>query len=286
MTTRLMLLMLTLSPPITIPDASVRPSAVVCRLDVASGVPLLRVELTAGQAAWFVVDTAATGTTLSTRLVTRLGLPLSGTTGIRTLAGDAQVATVVLDALTLPGVGIAHRVVAAVHDLAAVRRTAPRAEGILGQDVLARYDYLIDFAMRRLIVGAFEPPADGVGLPLTWSAGRPVVQIDGARGSHGLVLDSGADVLVMEAEASREAVASAATRRDPAALDTHVGPRPVEVEAHTAVRLAAVRLSDVRLVRLPQEAWRMSPEVGLLPAAYFSRVYVSARTGRAVVWEK
>ena len=60
MTTRLLLLMLTLSPPIATADASVRPSAVVCRLDVASGVPLLRVELTAGQAAWFVVDTAAT----------------------------------------------------------------------------------------------------------------------------------------------------------------------------------------------------------------------------------
>ena len=30
----------------------------------------------------------------------------------------------------------------------------------------------------------------------------------------------------------------------------------------------------------------MAPEVGLLPASYFARVYVSARMGRAVVWEK
>jgi hypothetical protein len=205
---------------------------------------------------------------------------------VRTLTGDAQVATVAVEALVLPGVGTAHRLVAAVHDLAAVRQVAPRAEGILGQDVLARYDYLLDFARSRIVVGMFEPPGDGVGLPLSWSAGRPVVRIDGRRSSHGLVLDSGADVLVMEAEASRDTVAGRTARRHRAALDTHVGQRPVEVEAHQALRLADVRLSDVRLVRLPREAWRMSPEVGLLPAAYFSRVYVSARTGRAVVWEK
>jgi hypothetical protein len=281
-----LLLLLTLAPTMAIPDASGRPAAVVCPLDVTSGVPLLRVELTAGQAAWFVVDTAATGTTLSTALAARLGLRPSGTTGVRTLTGDAQVATVAVDGLVLPGIGIAHRLVAAVHDLSAVRRVAPRAEGILGQDVLARYDYLLDFARSRLVVGAFEPSGDGVRLPLSWSAGRPVVSIDGRRGSHGLVLDSGADVLVMETEASRDTVADRTARRQRAAMDTHTGQRSVEVEAHQALRLADVRLSDVRLVRLPREAWRMSPEVGLLPAAYFSRVYVSARTGRAVVWEK
>jgi len=216
----------------------------------------------------------------------RLALPAIGTVGVTTVDGQVDVATVLIPALRLPGAAVAHRVVAAVHDLATVRRAAPRADGILGQDVLAHYDYLLDLTRGRLTVGAFDPPSDGIGLPLSWSAGRPVVRVAGASGSHALVLDSGADVLVMEAGASRDAVGRAGGQRGVAALETHVGSRAVEVEAHAAVRFAGVRLNDVRLVRLPREAWQLSPEVGLLPATYFSRVYVSARTGRAVVWQK
>ena len=181
----------------------------------------------------------------------------------------------------------AHELDAAVHDLTLVRRSAPDVEGIVGQDVLARYDYLIDTTRARLTIGRFAAPASGVHLPLTTSAGRPLLVLDDGRGRFGLVLDTGADVLVMEADAARLAIGDVPpASRTRGRLETHLGARDVDVEHHVGVRMANVALPPVALVRLPTDAWAMSPEVGLLPASLFSRVYVSARTGQAVVWPK
>ena len=174
-----------------------------------------------------------------------------------------------------------------MHDLALVRRSAPDADGIVGQDVLSRYDYLIDTGHARLTIGRFAAPSSGVHLPLATSAGRPVLLVDDGRGPYGLVLDTGADVLVMEARAAQQAIGDVPpVGRTRGRLETHLGARDVDVEHHVGVRMANVDLPPLALVRLPREAWSMSPEVGLLPASLFSRVYVSARMGEAVVWPK
>ena len=252
----------------------------------ASGLPMVRVEVTEERRAWFVLDTGATGTTIHDRLANELGLAAAGVATMGTVTGKTQLPLVRVPTIRLPGLDWSREVVAGSHAMTTVRRAAPEAEGILGQDVLACYDYLLDYDGKRLVIGHFEPPEHGIGVPLAWSAGRPVLLVEGKQAPHGLVLDSGADVLVMEAVASRDALRAPATQRRLASLDTHVGAQQVEVESHPALRLATMRLIDVDVVRLPSAAWRMGPEVGVLPAAYFSKVYVSARTGRAVVWEK
>ncbi len=274
-----------LGPPA--PPSSWRPSsAVECRLRLAaSGVPLLRVEVTRGRDAWFVLDTGASGTTIHADLADELGLASTNSTVITTIAGEARVATVRLRDFGISGVPDRYALEAVVHDLRLVRATAPDAEGILGQDVLARHDYLIDYARRRLTVGRFPAPDAGVRLPLAWSAGRPLVQIAGVRGSHALVLDTGADVLVMERAASQDTLGDTpAAVRTRGRLETHAGTQIVDVERHVGLRLADVDLPPTSLVRMPSAAWTRSPEAGLLPASLFSRVYVSARTGIAVVW--
>lgn len=263
-------------------------SAVECRLRIGpAGVPLVRVDVTPERSAWFALDTGATGTTIHPALVRRLGLEARGEVVITTVGGAMRVPTVRLHAVRIAGLPLARDLQVAVHDLRLVQQTVPEAEGILGQDVLARFDYLIDHARRRLVIGRFAPPASGVRLALAWSAGRPVLRmLEGAERS-GLVLDSGSDVLVMEESAARMAVGDVpAAGRTRAVLQTHAGARTVDVEHHVGLRLANVDLPPLALVRLPSDAWRMSPEVGLLPASLFSRVYVSARSGEAVVWTK
>jgi predicted aspartyl protease len=262
--------------------------AVQCRLRItAAGVPLVRVRVTSGREAWFVLDTGASGTTLHAALAHRLGLVVSGESRVTTVDSMTRVATVHLAALSIVGLPVTHEVDVAVHDLALVRRTAPDAEGILGQDVLARYDYLIDPARGRLTIGRLGAPPSGVHLPLASSAGRPVLLVDDGRGRYGLVLDTGADVLVMEAGAARQTIGDVPpAARTRGLLETHFGARSVEVEHHVGLRVATLDLPPVALVRVPAEAWSMSPEVGLLPASLFSRFYVSARLGEAVVWPK
>lgn len=247
----------------------------------------MRVEVAAGHAVWFVVDTGATGTTIRTDLARRLKLEPSGPATITTVDGSALVPTVRMRRLRIVGLAADHDLVVAVHDLALVRQATPEADSILGQDVLAQYDYLIDLARQRLTVGRFAAPAAGVRMPLAWSAGRPVLRMHVGLVGYGLVLDTGADVLVMGARAALETLGDVPpAARTRALLETHVGTRAVDVEHHVGLRLANVDLPPVALVRLPADAWRLSPEVGLLPASLFSRVYVSARTGEAVVWAK
>ena len=285
--TPFLLLTILTAPAVPLPAQPLQHAA-ECRLRItADGVPLVRVRLTSERGAWFVLDTGATGTTIHAALARELGLHASGESRMTTLDATTRVATVRLDAFSIVGLPVTHALDVAVHDMALVRRSAPDAEGIVGQDVLSRYDYLIDTARARLTIGRFAAPASGVHLPLAASAGRPIVLLDDGRATYGLVLDTGADVLVMEARAARQAIGDVPpVGRSRGRLSTHLGARDVDVEHHVGMRMANVDLPPVAVVRLPAEAWAMSPEVGLLPASLFSRVYVSARTGTAVLWAK
>jgi hypothetical protein len=282
-----LLLLLTIVTVSAVPHDASSGMVAECRLRTsAGGVPMVKVDVAPGRAAWFVLDTGATGTTVRTDLARELALEVTGHARLGTLGPDAFVPVARLRGLRITGLPATHDVEVAVHELRAVRQSAPQAEGILGQDVLSGYDYLIDLARERLRVGFFPPPSHGVRVPLSWSVGRPVLHVRGAHARHGLVLDSGADVLVIEADASRDAVGPRWGERRAAILDTHLGRRHVEVEHHATLRLADLSLGPVDVVRLPSEAWTMQPEVGLLPAALFGRVYVSARRGEAVLWVK
>lgn len=251
----------------------------------ASGLPMVRVEVTEDRMAWFVIDTGASGTTVSAALADQLHLASAGQAVMGTALGQTALPLVRLPGLRLAGLDWTRDVVAGRHAMTTVRQAAPEAEGILGQDVLGALDYLIDYQARRLRVGRFAPPGGGRRLDLQWSAGRPLLLVAGSTMTHGLVLDTGADTLFMEREAARDAVGDAppATRAR-AAMRTHDGQRTVDVEHHRSLRLAAVSIADVALVRVPRDVWRLGPEVGLLPGTLFSRIYVSARTGQAVLW--
>jgi len=285
--TPFLLLTILTAPAVPLPAQPSR-DTVECRLRLtADGVPLVRVHVTSEQEAWFVLDTGATGTTIHTALARRLGLDATGRSRVTTLAGTARVATARLDAFAIVGLPVTHELDVAVHDMDLVRRSAPGADGIVGQDVLSRYDYLIDTARARLTIGRFAAPSSGMHVPLRASAGRPILMLDNGRGPYGLVLDTGADVLVMEARAARQAIGDVPpVARSRGRLATHLGGRDVDVEHHVGIRVANVDLPAVAVVRLPADAWSMSPEVGLLPASLFSRVYVSARTGTAVLWAR
>jgi predicted aspartyl protease len=257
------------------------------RLRLTASLPLVLVELTPDERVWFALDTGAAGTTVTPELADRLGLTPVTTAAITTLAGRATVGVVLLPSVRVVGRPERVQVHAAVHDLTELRRLAPDAEGILGQDVLARYDYLIDYARARLELGTFEPPPQGVALPLTWSGGRPVVHLRGRDATHGFVLDSAANALFVDAAAATDALGTApplGLRR--ATMRTHVGEAVVMVELHGRVDFTGLPLPGLELVRLPATLWPHAPEVGLLPTTVFSQVYVSARTARASLWPR
>jgi hypothetical protein len=82
-------------------------------------------------------------------------------------------------------------------------------DGVLGQSWLTRFDYLIDVDRGQLILDGEIPP--GTRIPLLLVDGRPAISLQ-VNGSESVaVLDSGAPVMVLFGEGTRNGIVQVAT---------------------------------------------------------------------------
>ncbi len=141
----------------------------------------------------FLIDTGAEGTIVHPAVAARLGLRPEFRTEIVTLAGaewraGARLRSVALGALAVESVD------AVLDPLPAVRSVDPLVDGVLGQDVLGRANYLIDYGGRRLV---FDPVVRGDRVHLRWVEGRPAVDVRAEGRTLRLILDSGVGRVVL-----------------------------------------------------------------------------------------
>jgi predicted aspartyl protease len=148
------------------------------------------------------LDTGASRTVVSTALADELGLPAAGQSRTITHTGESHRPLVRAYDLALgptADVRVQELLVLAL-PAEAIDRTG-RVVGVLGQDVLARWVYTIDYRARQLLVAPETAPcgSGAVRLPLVRSAGGMVTPIvlGGASGLLRLVPDTGADRLVL-----------------------------------------------------------------------------------------
>jgi predicted aspartyl protease len=103
-----------------------------------------------------LLDTGTTSTILEPRLAEEIGLRPTSAAHLLTPAGRRPVAIgsveLTLGGATLEGVEVV------VAELPAIRSDEPRVRGILGQSALARLEYTIDHARRRLVVHRSSAP--------------------------------------------------------------------------------------------------------------------------------
>jgi hypothetical protein len=172
-----------------------------------SGAVLVPVAINGRGPFTFLLDTGASHTVVSTRLATRLGLPIVAKTLVSTEAGDQARLVVELERLTIGSASVAG-LLPTVVDLARLFETEPRLDGVVGQDFLSAFNYTLDFRRRRLRWTAANDD-ERVRLPLVRAGDRPLVQLAGD-GNHGPVLmvpDSGSEVLVVFERSGRTALA-------------------------------------------------------------------------------
>ena len=144
-----------------------------------AGHPLVRARLD-GRVAWFVLDTGAERTLLTPDAVRRLGLRLDPWVGTTTIGigGTERHANAVARSLTLAGVALRQARVMGGLSLSVGAIPAGRVggvvvDGVLGRDLLARFDLALDFPAARVglyrvrgCAGRFLPwsvPYGGVG---------------------------------------------------------------------------------------------------------------------------
>lgn len=257
------------------------------RVQMRAGLPVVAVWAENAGPFRFAIDTGAEGTTVSTGLARRLGLVPFAAVEIQTVAGVRKLPVARWHGLRLAREGPEETVEVALSDLAALRSAGP-LDGVLGSDVLSRYDYLLDFSAGRLVLARGEAIDDpgGVTLPLELHRGRPIVHwpSPARHASHlPLALDTGSDAIIVTGPAA----AVLPCRRDThqrGSVETHAGAREATICELDRVTLGDVTLRGLRMVVLPEPLAGERPDVGLLPASAFERMHVSPRNRTVTLW--
>ena len=145
----------------------------------------------------FVVNTGSARSVVSRAAAMRAGLPIVDGARLDTPAGTVDAGETVVPRLVM-GRTTAIRQRLLVANAAGLGRVV-QVDGILGMDLLAARDVVLDFdrGLLTLADSAPGPSAAGVSLPMRWAGGRVVLdaRIDGRE--RALVLDTGAQTLVV-----------------------------------------------------------------------------------------
>jgi predicted aspartyl protease len=227
----------------------------------------------------FVLDTGNDITTVDSSLADKLGLIRSGRMKQISVVGQNAVDKSTLDNLVL---GVAHTedFPVLVEDLGYFREAVPHIQGVLSQDFLSQFNYLLDYSKCILRIESETELRDslaGQRVPLEGRNGNSqnkMIVIAEARAlNHStlrLVLDSGAnDVVLMRDASKRLQVQVKGNRWERTATGTvAVYAGPVQM-----LSLGTEKLRDVMAVSTNQTALPFGD--GLLPTSLFHSLYIN-----------
>jgi len=224
----------------------------------------------------FALDTGTNTTLLDPGFARRLGLRPSDRMLLLTVTGAEAVPRSRLARLAL-GPRSAAEVEVLWVELGEIRALSPGVCGVLGQNFLSGFNYLIDYRRRQIQFdegGELAENLGGARLPIESDEGRMLIAPP-AHAPLRLALDSGASGMVLFEEGARllapalDGGAYAEVRAGAAGTRVQAGRLP-------ALRLGAETLRDLAVAVAPGGA---RAEGGLLPLSLFRAVYFNHREG-------
>ncbi len=227
-----------------------------------------------------LIDTGAASCMLTPNAARKAGLAYNHRVILTSLGGEKIIPAASNNRVEV-GAGEESGVDIVVIELPQVRMLDGRADGVLGQSFLGRSAYLIDYRSKRLWRGD-EAIERADRLPIAVTAGQlhgrtvlPVTLEPGGRPWR-LTLDSGATNLVVECS---ERCPQVGEIQQSGRLVTYVGERSVSHGRLRHVEIGGVTLSPVDAVLVDSKA-PDGEDDGVLPARWFSAVYVDGRVVR------
>jgi hypothetical protein len=139
----------------------------------------------------FLLDTGAQTNQVETSLARKLGLTPTFRLEMDTAAGTIPVPGGHIAEVSL-GSAIASNQEFLFTTLDGVHNLSPDIRGVLGEEFLAHFDYLLDFAGHRLVFGAADPQG-GSRVNFATVNGCPAIETSEGK----LVLDSGSDTTLL-----------------------------------------------------------------------------------------
>ncbi len=234
-------------------------------ISVIAGRPVVDGVFLNGKGPWrFLLDTGAQTNQVRASLAAKLGLEPVFRAERATISGSEVVAGGRVAEVAL-GATVVHDQEFLFTGLEDVRTLASNIAGVLGQEFLSHFDYLMDFSGRRLVLSGAEPDG-GRRTAMHLFHGRPAIETDRGR----LVIDSGTEMAILFGGAAA-AIGRVWTafRSAPGAGTQHLKYR-IEGRVYGAPTAALPRVS--------------AEEDGLLPASLFRGLYVS-NSGRYMILE-
>jgi hypothetical protein len=170
-----------------------------------------------------------------------------------------------------------------VQDMPELRKLDPHLRGILGQNFLSHFNYVLDYHRRLLRLESQDELRDsaiGERVPLDSTGGRMVVQPGmpslGIVKAH-LLLDSGSTDLVLFRK--MEQLTALLPSRSFSLVNSQSDSREVTVLRINALTIGDQHFRDIKLALLRPGAGEPPSEDGLLPTILFRALYVNNREG-------
>jgi len=213
-----------------------------------------------------LLDTGATHSAITAGLAAAVGAPAVAKSVVLSATGETVRAIVSVDRLGLGPIVTANVLPSVVDD----GTLGAGIRGLVGQDVLARLRYTLDFKSREVEWHNEAPPRRGLLLDLVYEHGRFLVNLPQATRTLRLVPDSGAGGLVLfNAGESGHGLVETGHGISVRTADSSRGARQVRLRE---LRLGNRLLRDVPAVAIDRTDLRPAEGDGLLPLHLFERV--------------
>jgi predicted aspartyl protease len=231
----------------------------------------------------FVFDTGADTTIVDPSLASKLSLVPLRRIQQTTLAGAQTLPVSLVDTLAAGPIQ-ANGLPVLIQDLSELRKFDSHIEGVVGQDFLSRFNYLLDYRKRCLRFerdDEIRNAIDGDRLAMERSGHRMIVPVEMQAGGVArmrLLLDSGANSLVLMRESSQTLKISAQTNWLETTSSGQVG---LQVGTIQTLTVGSQKLRNIPVALTASEPTEEIGD-GLLPMALFQVLYINNREGFVV----
>ena len=227
------------------------------KLVISGGVPVVEGVFLNGNGPYrFLLDTGSQTNQVDPAIAAQLGLQPEERIRLITPSGSSNAIAGFVDTVALGSMRATHQEFL-LTTLDAIRQHCPGVQGILGQEFLAHFDYLLDFRHHRMLEA--EPPPTGTRVPARWIRGSMAIHT----GRGDLILDSGAETML---------IYRTATLLPAHGITTAEGSfMPVSTESTSGLVIGdrVYLVANTNLI-----ATQGTEEAGYLPATLFRALYV------------
>jgi len=238
----------------------------------------------------FIFDTGASATIIDREIARQLSLPSANAGSIKSGAATKLVTCCRLGILAV-GARSVENLTAPCAELREIHSISPRIRGVLGQDFLSRFNYILNYRDQRIEFeenGEFENSLLGTRVHVGRDRGRVIIAVQPSpprKQACAFVLDSGAARMVLFKSALGTFEVVMDHGRDRFAYgSTVLGKQLIATGRLQGIRVGDESLGDVPVSIIEaREAMEGRREDGLLPTSLFRSIYFNNKTDHVIL---